>query len=190
MKIASFWGNGTAVSEKCTKCGLHNKCESPFTKVYGEGKTKTLLVLDKPSEQEDRGRSPYGGVTMAKLSEGFADVGIDIKTAFWKCNAIQCYTKKVSDSDPEACRENLIKVINRDLKDTLRKYNIPYNIKSHSFRVNIITNLLKVTSVQNTANIIGHNDIRSTMIYNRYALSKFFWKEFICFKNSPSHLDQ
>ena len=26
--------------------------------------------------------------------------------------------------------------------------------------------------VQNTANIIGHSDIRSTMAYNRYALSK------------------
>ena len=68
--------------------------------------------------------------------------------------------------------KNLIKVINRDLKYTLQKYNIPYNIKSHSFRVNIITNLLKVPSVQNTANIIRHNDIRLTMTYNRYALSK------------------
>ena len=68
--------------------------------------------------------------------------------------------------------KNLIKVINRDLKNTVQKYDIPYNIKSHSFRVNIITNLLKVTSVQNTANIIGHTDIRSTMTYNRYALSK------------------
>ena len=36
----------------------------------------------------------------------------------------------------------------------------------------MITNLLKVTSVQYTANIIGHSDIRSTMIYNRYSLSK------------------
>jgi hypothetical protein len=36
----------------------------------------------------------------------------------------------------------------------------------------MITNLLKVTTVQNTADIIGHSDIRSTMQYNRYALSK------------------
>ena len=68
--------------------------------------------------------------------------------------------------------KNLIKVINRDLKYTLQKYDLSYNIKSDSFRVNIITNLLKVTSVQNTANIIGHTDIRSTMTYNRYALSR------------------
>ena len=36
----------------------------------------------------------------------------------------------------------------------------------------MITNLLKVTSVQDTANIMGYSDIRSTMIYNRYSLSK------------------
>ena len=68
--------------------------------------------------------------------------------------------------------KNLIKMVNKDLKYTSQRYSIPYNIKSHSFRVNMITNLLKVTSVQNTANIIGHSDIRSTMSYNRYALSK------------------
>ena len=68
--------------------------------------------------------------------------------------------------------KNLIKVVNKDLKVTCTKFNIPFNIKSHSFRVNMITNLLKVTSVQNTANIIGHSDIRSTMSYNRYTLSK------------------
>jgi integrase/transposase InsO family protein len=68
--------------------------------------------------------------------------------------------------------KNLIKMVNKDLLDTCKKFNIPFNVKSHSFRINMITNLLKVTSVQNTADIIGHSDIRSTMIYNRYALSK------------------
>ena len=68
--------------------------------------------------------------------------------------------------------KNVIKMVNKDLKHTSEKYQIPYNIKSHSFRVNMITNLLKVTSVQDTANIIGHSNIRSTMIYNRYSLSK------------------
>lgn len=63
-------------------------------------------------------------------------------------------------------------MVNKDLKETSQKYSIPFNIKSHSFRVNMITNLLKITSVQNTANIIRHSDIRSTMSYNRYALSK------------------
>jgi site-specific recombinase XerD len=50
--------------------------------------------------------------------------------------------------------------------------NISYNIKSHSFRINMISSLLKNMSVQHAAQIIGHNDIKSTMSYQRYALSK------------------
>jgi integrase len=68
--------------------------------------------------------------------------------------------------------KTLIQVMNRDLKYTCRVSNLPYNIKSHSFRVNVISNLLKITTVQNTADIVGHEDIRSTMAYRRYALSK------------------
>jgi integrase/recombinase XerD len=68
--------------------------------------------------------------------------------------------------------KNLIKLVNRDLKETCKQFNIPFNVKSHSFRINMVTNLLKVTSVQHAANIIGHDDIRSTMKYNRYAMSK------------------
>ena len=49
---------------------------------------------------------------------------------------------------------------------------IPYNIKSHSFRINMISNLLKITTVQHAAQIIGHSEIQSTMSYQRYALSK------------------
>ena len=36
----------------------------------------------------------------------------------------------------------------------------------------MISNLLKTTTVQHAAQIIGHNDINSTMSYQRYALSK------------------
>ena len=68
--------------------------------------------------------------------------------------------------------KNLIRMVNKDLKVTCDKFKIPFNIKSHSFRINMITNLLKVTSVHNTASIMGHSDIRSTMSYNRYSLPK------------------
>ena len=68
--------------------------------------------------------------------------------------------------------KSLIRLVNKDLKNTCDLNNIAYNIKSHSFRINMISNLLRVTSVQNTTSIIGHQDIRSTMSYQRYALSK------------------
>ena len=65
-----------------------------------------------------------------------------------------------------------LRFINNDLKNTCEVNEIPYNIKSHSFRINMISNLLKVTTVQHAAQIIGHNDIQSTMSYQRYPLSK------------------
>lgn len=66
----------------------------------------------------------------------------------------------------------LINTINRDLKHICQINNIPYNIKSHSFRINMISRLLQNTSVQDTADIIGHKDVKSTMAYKRYALNK------------------
>lgn len=68
--------------------------------------------------------------------------------------------------------KTLIQIINDDLKNICDTLKLPYNIKSHSFRINRISSLLKVTTIQNTADIIGHKDIRSTMYYKRYALSK------------------
>ena len=41
--------------------------------------------------------------------------------------------------------KNLIKMVNKDLKSTCKKFRILFNIKSHSFRVNMITSLLKIT---------------------------------------------
>ena len=63
-------------------------------------------------------------------------------------------------------------MINDDIKHTSKINQIPYNIKSHSFRINMISKLLQNTSVQNAADIIGHRDIQSTMSYKRYALNK------------------
>jgi hypothetical protein len=58
----------------------------------------------------------------------------------------------------------LIKTINQDLRRTCEINQIPYNIKSHSFRINMISQLLKNTSVQNAADIIGHKDIRAATV--------------------------
>jgi integrase len=63
-------------------------------------------------------------------------------------------------------------MINQDLKRTCEINQTPYSIKSHSFRINMITQLLKNTSVQNAADILGHKDIKATMAYKRYALNK------------------
>ena len=50
----------------------------------------------------------------------------------------------------------LIKTINDDLRHTCKISNIPYNIKSHSFRINMVSSLLKVITVQDAAQIIEY----------------------------------
>lgn len=69
-------------------------------------------------------------------------------------------------------KKAVIRFINRDLENTCKVNAIFFNIKSHSFRINMISSLLKTTSVQNAVQLIGQKDIKSTMSYQRYALSK------------------
>lgn len=63
-------------------------------------------------------------------------------------------------------------MINQNLKRTCEINQIPYNTKSHSFRINMITQLLKNISVQNAAYIICHKEIKAIMAYKRSALNK------------------
>ena len=106
-------------------------------------------------------------VLSKKAIKDLQDLKLEFYTVFDKHQYKYLYGKQKPMTD-----KNLIKMVNKDLKSTCQKFKIPFNIKSHSFRVNMITNLLRVTSVQKAANIIGHADIRSTMTYNRYALTK------------------
>ena len=46
------------------------------------------------------------------------------------------------------------------------------NLKSHSFRVNMVTLLLNLAPAHKVMKTMGHKDIRSTMAYSRYSLDK------------------
>ena len=66
----------------------------------------------------------------------------------------------------------ITKDVNRAMRSVSNQFTDKPNITSHSFRINMISNLLKTTTVQHAAQIIRHSDIHSTMSYQRYALSK------------------
>ena len=91
----------------------------------------------------------------------------DFETVFYKNNYKYLFGK-----DEPIHEKSLIRLINKDLKNTCHRHNISFNVKSHSFRIHVISSLLKRTNVQDAANIIGHNDIRSTLKYSRYSMSK------------------
>ena len=63
--------------------------------------------------------------------------------------------------------QNWIAIINRKLK---RYQKNDGQLKSHSFIINYITQLLKQTSANVAQQMVGHQDIRYTMCYSRYIL--------------------
>lgn len=69
-------------------------------------------------------------------------------------------------------RKTLIRTMNEDIRATCQLCKIPGTITSHSFRISMVSRLLKVTRVEHVAEIMGHTDIRTTMLYNRYRLTK------------------
>ena len=123
--------------------------------------TSQLSVIHYKTNQ------PHIHILSQKAVEDLKNIKNDYTVVFNKYNCEYFFGKT-----KPMHQKSLIRLVNEDLRNTCKINNIAYNIKSHSFRINMISHLLKVTSVQNAANIIGHQDIRSTMTYKRYALTK------------------
>lgn len=54
------------------------------------------------------------------------------------------------------------------INNALKPFTIGLNIKSHSFRIGYVTQILRHSSVDRAQAFVGHKDIRSTMRYNTY----------------------
>lgn len=100
---------------------------------------------------------PYVHVLSPWTIQHLEDLEDDFKVVFEKYNYKYLFGKE----EPVHSKP-LIRIVNKDLKNTCNLNKIAYNIKYHSPQINVISNLLKVTTVQNVSNIIGRNDIRST----------------------------
>lgn len=59
-----------------------------------------------------------------------------------------------------------IKFINSRLKKQLGKFHL--NIKSHSCRINFVTQILKKVPLHQAQRLIGHKDVKTTLLYDRY----------------------
>jgi integrase/recombinase XerD len=112
-------------------------------------------------------RQPYVHVLSRQALEDLKKLELDYIIVFEKYKYKYLFGKRKPVHE-----KSLLNLVNQDLKEISQFVGLPYNIKSHSFRINVISTLLKITTVQNVANIIGHDDIRSTMRYRRYSLSK------------------
>nr|NP_689349.1 putative integrase/recombinase protein [Chaetosphaeridium globosum]AAM96636.1 putative integrase/recombinase protein [Chaetosphaeridium globosum] len=59
-----------------------------------------------------------------------------------------------------------LKCINNFIKPAANHFNV--KLSSHSFRINYITNLLKVMKIERVQQIIGHKSVNTTAKYDRY----------------------
>ena len=66
--------------------------------------------------------------------------------------------------------DKFIKLINKYLAPFGKERGLV--LKSHSFRVNFITSILRKHDVQNAKELVGHSDIRSTLAYSRYKMTE------------------
>ena len=64
-----------------------------------------------------------------------------------------------------------IRKTNQFLKLVKKELGLDLILKSHSFRVGYISNMLTKTDIVETARIIGHKGITTTARYTRYASS-------------------
>ena len=62
--------------------------------------------------------------------------------------------------------EKFIKLINKFLEPFATLHGL--NLKSHSFRINYVTQVIRHKSIETAQFMIGHTDIRSTSKYNRF----------------------
>jgi site-specific recombinase XerD len=82
-------------------------------------------------------------------------------------------------TDPVFTPENETTIIHRAYLDTrinkalsVVSASFRKNIRSHSFRINFATSLIETSGIEITSKIIGHQDIRTTEMYNRSHLKE------------------
>jgi len=103
----------TGVDYACEKCKAYKSCNTQFT-YKGKGKSKILLVVDSPTENEDMKGELLTGESGDHFFDILADIGYK-RSDFWITSAIKCHQKKVSERSIKQCRQKLVKEI-KDLK--------------------------------------------------------------------------
>ena len=85
-------------------------------------------------------KQPFIHVLSKRAVKKLKNLNFEFDTVFKKY-----HYKYLFGKEKPLHKKALIQILNRDLKHTSQLAGLPYNIKSHSFRINVISNLLKIT---------------------------------------------
>lgn len=69
---------------------------------------------------------------------------------------------------PTTYPQNWIAFINKKLNTSLKRIGVVGNFKSHSFRINFVTELLKNYPIQKVSQLVGHSELSTTLKYDRW----------------------
>jgi uracil-DNA glycosylase family 4 len=101
---------------QCSRCGLHQTCESPKMPPAGQGRRRILIVGEAPGRQEDRDGKPFVGDSGDLLRRLLLRCGVDMRADCVITNALICRPPRNDIDDPkkiEFCRPNVLDVIRR-----------------------------------------------------------------------------
>jgi len=115
----------TSDGPKCLECGLYRTCFSPKMEVTGEGKLKTLILLEASGGTEDELGEQLKGEIGQWFRKKLRMRGYNLDKDFWKVNAISCWpweegktpgTKKnrtPTDNEIACCRPKVFDTIEK-----------------------------------------------------------------------------
>lgn len=102
----------------CKDCKLYQQCNSPKMSCKGEGKKGILLVLEYPTEEEDRQGEFFCGQSGKVIKNIFNELDIDVEEDCWYTYAVRCRPSNPDKIKPvtiAACRKFALETL-----DTLK----------------------------------------------------------------------
>jgi len=102
----------TGISKACEKCKRFSGAKTPFIKYRGEGGLGILLVVDQPTEGDDKKGKVLFGETRTALMDVLRLMGYNLEKDFWITAGVKCWgAKKPTHLSCAHCREKLEKEI-------------------------------------------------------------------------------
>lgn len=100
----------------CASCGRYKKCKTPKMKPYGDFRKKILIVVETPTEQDDKAGTPLTGRQGRAIERVLKKKGIDLFRDTLIVYAVSCYTEKGKIPKPNeiaCCRPKVVQTIQK-----------------------------------------------------------------------------
>lgn len=96
------------VKKECEKCNRFSKAKNPYMKTRGKGQKKILIVLNSPTEGDDKRGTILSGETKTALADAVRLMGYNLERDFWITAGVKCFSdKNATELSYRGCRKKL-----------------------------------------------------------------------------------